>query len=426
MKEREKKRTKIAFFGHFDATNLGNESTLRAILHHLRCHQPDAEVTCISTGPETIVASHQIEAIPISENLVKSWRPRSRLLRLMRSVVVGIPSELYRWIAGFMRLRRTDVLIIAGTGLLTDAYGLTGWGPYNLFKWSLMAKICRCKLFFVSVGAGPINSAAGKWLVKSALSLADFRSYRDNSTVQCLNGIGFRTDNDRVYPDLVFSLPMAVVSHAHTERRQRTVVGLGLMAYSGQSKRITGDEQNSILEQSNASYLAYLEGLANLAGWLLARENDVRLLIGDLADVRTTQEFKCLLRKRPSVSGEAHIIDEPIRSVDDLLSQIAATDIVVATRFHNVLLALLCEKPVISISFHHKCLSLMSAMGLSSYCLDINDLKTDRLIEKLCDMERNADSIKASIREKVREFREALDEQYRFIFNDTWRRASNQ
>ena len=126
------------------------------------------------------------------------------------------------------------------------------------------------------------------------------------------------------------------------------------------------------------------------------------------------------------MSAETHIINEPIRSVDDLLSQIAATDIVVATRFHNVLLALLCEKPVISISFHPKCSSLMSAMGLSSYCLDINDLKTDRLIEKLCDVERNADSIKASIREKAGEFREALDEQYRLIFNDTWRRASNQ
>ena len=44
--------------------------------------------------------------------------------------------------------------------------------------------------------------------------------------------IGFRADNDRVYPDLAFSLPLAAVCHAHTEKRQRTVVGLGVMAYS--------------------------------------------------------------------------------------------------------------------------------------------------------------------------------------------------
>jgi polysaccharide pyruvyl transferase WcaK-like protein len=322
-----------------------------------------------------------------------------------------------------MTLRHTEMLIIPGTGLLTDAWFLTCWGPYSSFKWSLLAKICRCKLVFVSVGAGPIKSAAGRWLVKSALSLADFRSYRDNSTVQCLNGIGFRTDNDRAYPDLVFSLPESATSQ-RTERRQRTVVGLGLMAYSGQP----GHEQNGILEQNNATRLAYLESLANLTVWLLARENDVRLLIGDLADVSETQEFKCLLRKRLSVpdgahisvSGEAHIIDEPILSVKDLLSQIAATDIVVATRFHNVVLALLCEKPVISISFHHKCESLMSAMGLSAYCLNINDLNADQSIERISDLKINAARLKPLIREKNSQFRKALDEQYRLIFNDTW------
>jgi polysaccharide pyruvyl transferase WcaK-like protein len=107
-----------------------------------------------------------------------------------------------------------------------------------------------------------------------------------------------------------------------------------------------------------------------------------------------------------------------VDSVEDLLSQIASTEIVVATRFHNVLLALLCNKPVIAISFHHKCESLMSAMGLSSYCLDINELKAETLIDKFCDLETNACKLKPLIREKVIEFRRALDEQYNLIFNN--------
>ena len=129
MKERERKRKKIAFFGHFDSTNFGNESTLQAILYHLRCFQPDAEVTCISTGPEATVATHQIEAIPIAETFLKSWLPRNPLIRVLRKVCIGLPSEPYRWVKGLMRLRRTDMLIIPGTGLLTDAYGLLSWGP---------------------------------------------------------------------------------------------------------------------------------------------------------------------------------------------------------------------------------------------------------------------------------------------------------
>jgi len=306
-----------------------------------------------------------------------------------------------------MRLRRTDMLIIPGTGLLTDAYGLLSWGPYNMFKWSLIAKICRCKLLFVSVGAGPIYGALGRCFVKSVLSLADFRSYRDKSTMQYLKGIGLRTHTDRVYPDLVFSLPEAAIPNEDTKKSRRSVVGLGLMAYAAIAPRL-----------SNEVYLTYLENLVRVVRWLLAHEYDVRLLSGDLGDMRARREFRDLLRERLSVRDEGRIIDEPVFSVENLLSQIAATDIVVATRFHNVLLALLCNKPVISISFHHKCESLMSAMGLSGYCLDINDLTVDSLIEKFCDVETNVSKLKPLIREKVGEFRKALDEQYKFIFYD--------
>jgi len=418
MKEPEWKSKKIAFFGHFDSTNFGNESTLQAILYHLRRFQPDAKVICICTGPEATAATYHIEAIPCvtpvahpsSETSVKSWAHRNPVTRVIRRVCIGLANEAYRWIKCFITLRRIDMLIIPGTGLLTDAYSLWGWGPYNLLKWSLIGKVCRCKVLFVSVGAGPIYGMLGRCFVKAMLSLADFRSYRDNSTMQYLKGIGFHADNDPVYPDLVFSLPETVIPHQGTKKSCRPVVGLGVMEYVG---------KYSVARPTDMIYMAYLENLVTIAGWLLARGYDIRLLSGDVVgDMHARQKFRDLLRERLSVSDDEHIIDEPIGSVEELLSQIVATDIVVATRFHNVLLSLLCNKPVISISFHHKCDSLMSAMGLSEYCLDINDLKADRLIEKFRDLETNADKLKPLIGERAREFREALDKQYKLIFND--------
>jgi polysaccharide pyruvyl transferase WcaK-like protein len=409
MREHQTKQAKIAFFGHFDSTNFGNESTLQAILYHLRCFQPDAEVICISTGPEATVATHNIKAIPIAKRYIKSWYPRSSLMRVLRRICVGLPTEAYQWIEGLIRLAGTDMLIVPGTGLLTDADSLWGWGPYGLFKWSLIAKICGCKLLLVSVGAGPIYGTLGRWLIKSILSLANFRSYRDNSTMQYLQGIGFRTNNDRVYPDLAFSLPEDEIPHREPRNSRRSVIGLGVMVYAG---------KYSVAAPSDTTYPAYLETLVTFVKWLLAHEYDVRLLSGDLPDRRARQEFMDLLKDQLSVCDERHIIDEPICSVESLLSQIVATDIVVATRFHNVLLAFLCNKPVISISFHDKCEALMSAMGLSEYCLDINNLRADRLIEKFYCLESNSDIVKPSIRAKAKEFREALDEQYKFIFHD--------
>jgi polysaccharide pyruvyl transferase WcaK-like protein len=166
----------------------------------------------------------------------------------------------------------------------------------------------------------------------------------------------------------------------------------------------------------DAIYREYLANLLVLAQWLLARDYDVRLIIGEVSDRTVLEEFKSLLKASFGAYNGERIIDEPALSVEQLLPQIAATDIVVATRFHNILLALLLNKPVISISFHHKCTSLMSEMGLSEYCHDINHMNADRLIEQFQDVERNAEKLKPVIRQNVEQSRKALDEQYNLIF----------
>ncbi len=409
LKEAEEKRKKICFFGHFGLINFGNESTLQAILYHLRRRFQDADITCICTDPEAAAATYNITALPIGGINAKRPALCNPPAGLAEKVLVGILSELSGWLHAFMALKGADALIVPGTGLLSDAFGLLRWGPYNVFKLSLAAKLRRCKLLFVSVGAGPIFGALGRRLVASALSMADFRSYRDDATMKYLKGIGVRTDDDHVYPDLAFSLPDAAMPRGVSRNGRRRVVGVGLMAYAW---------RYSSNNPSKAIHQAYLENLVVFVKWLLDHEYDVRLLIGDICDRPVTQEFKALMKMRSLTYDEGRIIDEPISSVEQLLSQLAATDVVVATRFHNALLALVLNKPVISISFHQKCASLMAAMGLSRYCLDFNHLDSTGLIEQFCDVEENAEKVRSLIGRKNRAFRIALDEQYTVIFSN--------
>jgi len=177
----------------------------------------------------------------------------------------------------------------------------------------------------------------------------------------------------------------------------------------------------SIARPSNTIYSSYLETLVEFVSWLLVHGLNIRLLIGDRADTRVTREFRSLLKQRSVVHEQERIMDQPVTSVEDLLKELASTDLVVATRFHNVLSALLLNKPVIAISFHHKCTSLMSQMGLSEYCQDINSLSADRLIKQFSQLQQNADCIKRMISGKVEACRDALEEQYTIIFREICR-----
>jgi polysaccharide pyruvyl transferase WcaK-like protein len=390
--------------------NSGNECTLLAILSRLRSLFPDSEFLCICSNPAAVAARDGIEAIPISTRRCRIWDRDMPLARRAPMALAGVAAEVRQYGVAFRNLRDTDMLIVPGTGLLTDAFGVASWGPQNLLKWVLMAKLRRSKVLFMSVGAGPLDCPRGRTLVKASLCLADYRSYRDDASRDYLRRIGFRAQHDRVYPDLVFGLPDELLRRKLARSQAtRRVVGLGLMEYTR--------KYSTTADPGLDARTAYLESLAAFVRWLLDHDYDIRLVFGDgEGDPAVIEEFRSVLRARLGVFDEGRIIGQPIESVDDVLAELAATDVVVATRFHNVLLALLLNKPVIAISFHHKCASLMRQMRLSNYCHELNQIDAGRLIAQFRELERNWESVKRTICRGVDEARAALDEQYDLLF----------
>lgn len=393
---------RIAFFGHFGRGSFGNESTLDAVLYHLRRLAPDAEICGICTGPEAVTEKYKIDAVPSRLLLAERWMPRSTAARWVRRLLIGALGEPYQWLNSVRILRSADALLHPGSGILQDADTYLGWGPYDMFRWSMAAKLCRCRLVFMSVGAGPLSTRTGRFLVKTALSLADYRSYRDEPTRQLLQEIWPPAGSDPVHPDLAFSLPESLLPTDGGEYKERPVVGLGLMANLDSHD---GDTPGQ-------SYAGYVEALAGLARWLLVEGYDIRVLSGDMIDAPTVQEFRSLLGEPRKAPQAGRIIVEPIESADDLMRQLMHTDLVVATRFHNVLSALLLNKPVMAITFHHKCTSLMSQMGLEKYCSDYWQLDSRRLIEQFLQLSADADEVRKSLTYRLPTYRDVLDRQY--------------
>ena len=49
------------------------------------------------------------------------------------------------------------MLVVAGTGIVCDYLTGPAGYPYDIFKLSTLAALCRVKLAFLSVGVGPIH-----------------------------------------------------------------------------------------------------------------------------------------------------------------------------------------------------------------------------------------------------------------------------
>jgi len=123
----------ISLFGHFGSRNLGNESTLVAIVSRLRARYPGCELRCICTNPESVIAREGIDAIAITARS-RIWDREVPLARRVPMAFAAVGAELLQYARAFRELEGTDMLIVPGTGLVTDAFGLLSWGPYNQLK----------------------------------------------------------------------------------------------------------------------------------------------------------------------------------------------------------------------------------------------------------------------------------------------------
>jgi polysaccharide pyruvyl transferase WcaK-like protein len=401
---------RVSFYGNFGAGNLGNECTLQAAIEQILKRLPDAQLLCFCTNPHDVRTRHSIAAFP-SEAVDKTAAKRSgsggrRVARVARIFRIGfqrIPLELVHWARSLRAVSRTDMLIVAGTGIVTDLSGALGW-PYDIFKLSMLAALCRVKLVFLSVGVGPIRHPLSRWFLKTSLALAYHRSYRDEASKQYLEKIGFNTERDLVCPDVVFGLSQGNFVSA-VPAGHRRMIGLGLKDY-GSADRL-----------EPKAFREYLDTMAAFVAWLQAHGYGVRLLIGDIAyDTAVIAEFVDVLKSQNIPTEPPLLISEPVQTVKELLGQVGETEAVISARYHNLIMALIQNKPVIALSDHAKLDSLATDFGLGQYLVPLRNLRPDVLIGRFKQLENDVERLRPYINAELNKSRQALDALYATLF----------
>ena len=373
-------RPRVGLFGYLGSGNIGNDASLEAMLTYLRADQPGAILDAMCTGPDTVKDRYGVPAIAL-QRLPPEVRESSGLaVTALKAWGKGIDTiRIASWV------RRHEVVIVPGMGVLETTLRTRPWQfPYDLFVLCVSGRIFRTKVALVSVGANVGSERLTRWLFAAAGRLAFYRSYRDELSRDAMEQQGLDTSRDRVYADIAFGLPVPS-SGPGAER----TVGVGLINYYGNDAHGQPDEIRA----------SYVEKMKSFTRWLVDNGRRVRLFVGDTnnADETVVEEILADLRTYQPNLDASWVVADPVVTFADLMRAMEPAGIVVATRYHNVVCALMLSKPTISIGYGEKNAVLMAGAGLAEYCQSVDSLDVEQLIAQFTELERHA----AQLRERV-------------------------
>ncbi|MFG2268286.1 polysaccharide pyruvyl transferase family protein [Streptomyces chartreusis] len=368
---------RVGVFGLLGSGNLGNDGSLEAVLGYLRAEHPEASVDALCGGPEVVTARYGIPATRLH------WfRGEYRTASRAGAIAGKGLGKLVDVVRTAAWVRRHDVVIVPGMGVLEATLPLRPWGfPYSLFLLCAAGRLFGTKVALVGVGAGPVGNRLTRVLVRRSARLAAYRSYRDAQSRDALREMGVDTARDEVYPDLAFALP---TPPAGEPSNPPGPVCVGVMDFHG------GDDDRARAEEIHRRYL---DGTTRFVRALVEDGRPVRLLTGDECD-------------RSVVAAILQAVDSPLvtaaeaTSLADLMKETAAADTVVATRYHNLVCALKAGTPTLALSYAAKSDALMDRMGLAAYCHPAREVDADRLLEQFRALEKRSAELRRTLAER--------------------------
>ncbi|MGH8773954.1 MAG: polysaccharide pyruvyl transferase family protein [Jiangellaceae bacterium] len=354
---------RVAFYGYLGSGNTGNDATLETVLAWLESAHPDVEARCITIAPAEVQARYGVPSVPLSwpppgpggnRVVVASRKLLGRLLDVPRSYAL----------AGSV-----DAVVVPGMGVLEEKLGVRPWGlPLWLF---LIAAACRLRgrrFVLLDVGAECAANPVTRRLHVATVGLATHVSYRDAASAAAMRRAGARAPA-AVAPDLVFAHPAPTLAMPETG-----LLVVGVMAYYGR-----GDDP---VRGADVRRM-YVAAMAEAVARFVAAGDRVVLVGGDRVDVDVADELRAaVLVVYPGLPDDAVLVRD-VATFTELTDEMMRADVVIASRFHNLICALRLARPTVSVDYAKKNRHLMRALGLEGYCQDIEHLDADRLVAQV-------------------------------------------
>lgn len=394
----------IALFGLFGGGNVGNEGSLTAAIGAVRMHDASTDIVVVCAQPSVVANEHGVHAVPISmAGALTVLKSAPRPIRLLFRPI----AEVARWVAAVRFLRSVDAVVVPGTGILDDFGESPHQMPYALFRWSTAARLARRPWLMIGVGAGPIDHPVSRWLMRRTVRNSRVITYRDEGSRAFMASIGAPSPASSVQPDLAFALPRP--ADQRMPDRIGAHVGFGVMAYYGwRNDPALGEE----------IFGRYIDAMTEIVSQLLSRNHSIRILVGAPSDQIAVDRLVAALERDHGPAVADALTIEPITGFAELLEQVARTDAVVGTRYHNVIAGLMMSRPTVAIGYAGKFRDLMTQFGLDTYCHDVDDVVIDSVVADIDTVLARSSEIEAELHRRNRRYSQTVADRFDAVLDD--------
>ncbi|MGD6961128.1 polysaccharide pyruvyl transferase CsaB [Fictibacillus phosphorivorans] len=354
---------KVVISGFYGLGNTGDEAILESIVDNLRAELDNPEITVFSLSPIETAKTHNVKSV------YRGWRHENK--------------EKIR------ALRKADLLISGGGGLLQDTYPtkiIFGPLPYYLLI-VLLAKLCGTKVMFFSQGIGPVNTKYGKLLMKVFANLADLITVRDEYSKELLHKLGVNRPKSIVTSDIVFgfvpkedracldSLPLS-------EEDMKRVVSVSVRPWFGRTEHYS--EMADILDR-------------------LLEEKDVIPVFVPMEGHHDVKASNLVIEKMKN-KNKVHVLDGNF-TPNQYLDFIGRSRLTIGMRLHSLIFATLKGVPHIGISYDKKVESLLKRSGMWDYSFRLEEVDTIKLVNNAKEILDNHNHFSTAVSQNANELR---------------------
>jgi len=333
---------KIGIVGNYGNNNKGDEAILEGIIQQLdeALNITRDDIVVFSNTPDYMREEFGVEAKRLYYKKGGKVQTFLHTMKQNKPVIASL-----------------DLLIIGGGGIFMDLYGTESF-LFGLY--GEMAKQTKTKAVLYGVGAGPIKTKLGAFILKRLANQMALVTVRDDQSKALMREIGVKQDI-HVIGDPAFKIGYQE-EEVQRHERVRSIAITAVPYYHG----------SYWPEEDLTRYNDYVDGMARNIELLLVKYPEVHIDFYSTKqpqDTDVTEDIYNRLKNQMNVTVHRDSFD-----AKDLVSFAEKHDVVIGTRLHSLILALVARRPIVAIGYHHKVTDFMNMLGLNNQVIDIEEL----------------------------------------------------